>query len=70
VTFKDSGGVPVLKEALTEAPCPANGCKGKAVRLASRKDGRRFWKCEKCGNFFDDVDGVPSVREIKKRAVS
>jgi hypothetical protein len=69
VFFKDAGGVPAIKEARVEAPCPAKsektgkGCSGKAVRLVSKKDGRPFWKCDKCGGFFDDVDGKPAIRE-------
>jgi transposase-like protein len=63
VTFKDIDGAPVVKEARTEAKCPVSGCKGKAVRLESKKGGGAFWKCGVCGNFFDDLDGVPAVRE-------
>jgi DNA topoisomerase-3 len=73
VTFRDSGGIPVLREARearTEAPCPVKGCKGRAARFASKKDGRLFWKCATCGNFFDDVDGAPVLREKNKRAKS
>jgi DNA topoisomerase-3 len=71
VVFKDADGVPVIKEARVEAPCPAKagktgkGCFGKAVRLTSKKDGRIFWKCDKCGGFFDDMDGKPAIREKK-----
>ena len=71
VTFRDSGGVPVLREARearTEAPCPVKGCKGRAARFASKKDGRLFWKCAACDNFFDDVDGVPVLRETKNKS--
>jgi DNA topoisomerase-3 len=73
VVFKDVDGVPVIKEARVEAPCPAKvgktgkECSGKAVRLVSKKDGRIFWKCDKCGNFFDDVDGKPAIREKKAK---
>ena len=45
--------------------CPVKGCKGMAVRLVSKKDNRLFWKCAKCGNFFDDADGKPEIREKK-----
>jgi hypothetical protein len=62
-TFRDVDGVPAIKEARVETPCPAKGCSGKAVRLSSKKDGRPFWKCPKCGKFFDDADGKPVVRE-------
>jgi hypothetical protein len=65
VIFKDVDGVPAIKEARFEAPCPVKGCSGKAVRLVSKKDGRLFWKCDKCGGFFDDVDGKPAIREKK-----
>jgi DNA topoisomerase-3 len=61
--FKDVDGVPVAREARVEAMCPAKDCKGKAIRLVSKKDGRSFWKCGKCGKFFDDADGKPLVRE-------
>jgi DNA topoisomerase-3 len=65
--FKDVDGVPVLKEQRTEAKCPMKGCKGKAVRLTSKKDGRPFWKCDKCGNFYDDRDGQPIFRETHEK---
>ncbi|MDR0616580.1 MAG: hypothetical protein LBG29_07200 [Synergistaceae bacterium] len=48
------------------AACPVKGCKGKAVRFERKSDNRSFWKCAKCGNFFDDIDGVPAVREKEK----
>jgi DNA topoisomerase-3 len=67
VTFKDSGGVPAVREARVEAPCPAKGCKGKAVRFAGKKDGRPFWKCGMCDNFFDDFDGKPALRRGKSK---
>jgi DNA topoisomerase-3 len=67
VFFKDSDGVPVIKEARVETPCPARGCSGKAVRLLSKKDGRPFWKCPKCGKFFDEADGKPAIREKKEK---
>jgi uncharacterized C2H2 Zn-finger protein len=62
-TFKDADGQPEVREQRTEAPCPVKGCKGKAVRLTNKKDGSLFWKCGKCGNFFDDRDGKPTIRE-------
>ena len=65
VTFKDVGGVPIVSEARIEVSCPMKGCKGVAVRLVSKKDNRPFWKCAKCGNFFNDADGKPEVREKK-----
>jgi DNA topoisomerase-3 len=67
VTFRDVEGVPAVREALVEAPCPAKGCKGRAVRLVSKKDSRPFWKCAKCGNFFDDTDGKPAMREKRNK---
>jgi hypothetical protein len=67
VVFKDEGGVPAVKESRVEAPCPVKGCSGKAVRLASKKDGRLFWKCQKCGGFYDDADGKPAIREKKEK---
>jgi Zn-finger protein len=69
VTFKDADGVSAVRETSVEAPCPAKGCKGKAVRFISKKDGRLFWKCETCGDFFDDEDGVPVIREKKPKKV-
>jgi DNA topoisomerase-3 len=66
VIFKDIDGTPAVKESRVEAPCPAKGCSGKAVRLQSKKDGRAFWKCRKCGAFFDDAEGKPKTREAKK----
>jgi hypothetical protein len=65
-TFKDVDGQPEVKEQRTEAKCPVKGCKGKAVRLTSKKDARLFWKCNKCGNFFDDREGQPVIRETRK----
>jgi DNA topoisomerase-3 len=67
VFFKDFEGVPVVKESRAEAPCPAKGCSGKAVCLVSKKDGRTFWKCSKCGKFFDDAEGKPAIREKKEK---
>ena len=67
VTFKDAGGAPAVREVQVEAPCPAKGCKGKAARLVSQKDGRPFWKCGVCGNFFDDLDGRPALRKGKSK---
>ena len=67
VFFKDADGVPAIKEARVETPCPAGGCSGKTVRLLSKKDGRPFWKCPKCGKFFDDADGKPAIREKKEK---
>jgi hypothetical protein len=63
VVFKDVDGVPVVKESRVETPCPVKGCSGNAVRLVSKKDGRMFWKCGVCSNFFDDLDGIPAMRE-------
>jgi hypothetical protein len=61
ITFKDVDGVPSAREERTEAKCPVAGCKGRAVRF-TRKGGGVFWKCGGCGNFFDDVDGIPAIR--------
>ncbi|MDR1508367.1 MAG: hypothetical protein LBS53_01865 [Synergistaceae bacterium] len=66
VTSGDLDGTPVLREKPIEADCPAKGCKGRAVRFVSKRDGRPFWKCRKCGGFFDDADGRPKTREAKK----
>jgi DNA topoisomerase-3 len=59
VIFKDSNGWPAAPEQRMEAGCPVPGCGGKAVRFTRKKDGGHFWKCAKCGNFFNDIDGVP-----------
>jgi DNA topoisomerase-3 len=67
VTFKDVDGVPVTREARIEAACPAKGCSGKVVQLVSKKNGRPFWKCGTCGNFFDEVDGKPTLRREKSK---
>jgi DNA topoisomerase-3 len=66
VIFRDVDGTPVVREALVEEDCPARGCKGRAVRYASKHDGRLFWKCGKCGGFFDDAEGKPKTREAKR----
>jgi uncharacterized C2H2 Zn-finger protein len=62
IFFKDSNGAPAVPERRMETSCPVPGCKGKAIRF-TRRDGGRFWKCAKCGNFFDDIDGVPMATE-------
>jgi DNA topoisomerase-3 len=67
VTFKDADGVPAVREARVEIPCPAGGCKGKAIRFVSKKDGRLFWKCGACGNFFGDLDGKLALRREKSK---
>ncbi len=67
MTFRDADGAPAVREARPEAKCPMKGCSGKTVRLMSKKDDRPFWKCQKCGNFFDDVDGKPEIREKKEK---
>ncbi len=53
----------VVREKRIEAVCPLGGCGGTATRFTSKKDSRLFWKCGKCGNFFDDTNGCPSVRK-------
>jgi DNA topoisomerase-3 len=68
LTFKGVNGGPVVKEQQVEAKCPMPGCKGKAARLAGKKDGHLFWMCHVCGNFFDDIGGVPALRERGKKA--
>jgi hypothetical protein len=67
VIFKDADGAPAVKKARVETPCPTKGCFGKAVRLSSKKDGWPFWKCQKCGKFFDDAEGKPAMREKKEK---
>jgi hypothetical protein len=67
VTFRDVAGAPAVKAARIEAPCPANGCRGKAVRFVSGRDGLPFWKCSVCAGFFDDIDGTPILRVKKER---
>jgi DNA topoisomerase-3 len=67
VIFKDDNGVPAVREARIDAPCPVKSCKGKAVRFERKSDNRPFWKCTVCGNFFDDIDGVPILREKKEK---
>jgi uncharacterized protein YbaR (Trm112 family) len=67
VIFKDADGVPAVKDIRTEAACPVKRCKGKAVRFERKSDNHPFWKCPSCGNFFDDVDGVPMLHEKKEK---
>jgi DNA topoisomerase-3 len=67
VIFKDADGLPATKEARVEAACPVKGCKGRAVRFERKSDNRAFWKCAACGNFFDDIDGIPALREKKEK---
>jgi DNA topoisomerase-3 len=68
VKFKDVDGKPAAPEKrapLVSAKCPVKGCKGMAEQHRAKNDGRLFWKCEACGNYFDDADGKPVVREKK-----
>jgi DNA topoisomerase-3 len=67
VIFKDADGVPAVKEARVETACPVKGCKGKAIQFVRKSDNHPFWKCPVCGNFFDDIDGVPILREKKEK---
>jgi ssDNA-binding Zn-finger/Zn-ribbon topoisomerase 1 len=67
VTFIDVDGVPAVREARIDAPCPAKGCKGKAVRFERKSDGRAFWTCGAGENFFENIDGVPVLRENKEK---
>jgi transposase-like protein len=64
-TFRDVDGQPASPVERARASCPVMGCKGTAVRFQARVGDRLFWKCSKCGNFFDDSDGVPVIREKK-----
>ena len=68
-TFKDVDGKPVVREKreIEKTKCIMPRCKGEAVRLFKKSDGTPFWKCEKCNNFFNDVDGRPVVQEKKAR---
>jgi hypothetical protein len=67
VIFRDADGAPAAKEARIDTACPVNGCKGRAVRFERKSYCRPFWKCAVCGNFFDDADGVPILREKKAK---
>jgi transposase-like protein len=67
-TFRDMDGSPAIKEKRVEAKCPVTGCKGKAMRLTGKKDGRLFWLCHVCGNFFDDAGGVPTPRKTHPKS--
>jgi DNA topoisomerase-3 len=71
VKFKDVDGRPVVPEErvpLVSTKCPVKRCKGTAVRYNTKSDGRPFWKCETCKNFFDDADDKPVVRENRTKA--
>jgi Zn-finger protein len=68
VKFKDVDGKPAVPEERApsiSAKCPVKKCKGTAVRYNAKSDGRPFWKCDTCKNFFDDADGKPVLREIR-----
>ncbi|MDR3331096.1 MAG: hypothetical protein LBT08_00565, partial [Synergistaceae bacterium] len=67
-TFKDVSGAPAVREAKIEAKCPVTGCKGTAMRLLSKKTDSPFWLCHVCGNFFDDLGGVPVPRKVREVA--
>jgi DNA topoisomerase-3 len=64
-TFKDVDGRPEIREEHLKAKCPIKGCKGIVERHKAKSDGRLFWKCGACGNYFDDAEGKPVVREKK-----
>jgi transposase-like protein len=69
VKFKDVDGKPAVPEertSLVSAKCPVKKCKGTVARYNAKSDGRPFWKCETCKNFFDDADGKPIVRESRE----
>jgi DNA topoisomerase-3 len=66
-TFKDADGRPEAPQEREEAKCPVEKCKGTAVRFVRRSDGRPFWKCRKCGNFFDDMAGTPILRALPEK---
>jgi hypothetical protein len=64
--FKDVNGKPAVPEErapLASVKCPVKKCKGMAVKYHAKSDGRPFWKCNTCKNFFDDAEGVPVMRE-------
>jgi DNA topoisomerase-3 len=72
VRFKDVDSKPVVPEerpSLISAKCPVTKCKGTAVRYNAKADGRLFWKCETCQNFFDDADGKPVIRERVEKSL-
>lgn len=56
----------MARQQRTRAKCPSEGCGGSVVRFERKKDGRPFWKCDRCRNFFDDADGAPSQRNSGK----
>lgn len=64
-TFKDEDCKPVVRDTKPTAHCPVKGCKGSVARFAKKDGGGLFWKCETCGNFFDDEGGKPKLREKK-----
>jgi DNA topoisomerase-3 len=71
VKFKDVEGKPAAPEErapVVSAQCPVKKCKGTAVQYRAKSDGRAFWKCETCKNFFDDADGKPVIREKRAKA--
>ncbi|MDR2179833.1 MAG: DNA topoisomerase 3 [Synergistaceae bacterium] len=71
VKFKDVDGKPAVPEERApsvSAKCPVKRCKGTAVQYRAKADGRLFWKCETCKNFFDDADGKPVVRESRRES--
>jgi DNA topoisomerase-3 len=71
VKFKDVDGKPAVPEErppLVSTKCPVKKCKGTAVRYKAKSDGRPFWKCATCNNFFNDADGKPVIREKRANA--
>ncbi|MDR1620897.1 MAG: hypothetical protein LBS00_00825, partial [Synergistaceae bacterium] len=65
LVFRDVDGKPMMREERPKAKCPVKGCKGMAEQHKAKSDGRLFWRCGACGNYFDDAEGKPVVREKK-----
>ena len=53
-----------MNKVRPEAPCPAH-CGGKALQYERKDKSGVFWKCSNCEQFFDDKDGVPTIRKQK-----
>jgi len=67
--FDDVDGAPTLKQGKQQekAKCPTLDCKGEAKKLFKKEDKTPFWKCDKCGSFFDDVDGAPALKQGRQQ---
>lgn len=56
--YPDKDGKPNIQKC---AKC------GKLLDFLPGKDGKNYWKCQNCGEFYNDNDGTPVKQEKKKK---